>query len=122
MPLVCSKLVEHTTVRFTLDRKLDLRHARWLRGAIGRVVDRPEFHHHSPKGLLYQHPLIRYSVYRNQAMIAGLAEGAFLLRSLPCFETLRLGDEECRVLNHSVNASRSELGLTAEPIIYQFQT
>jgi hypothetical protein len=121
MALACSKLVEHTTLHFTLDRELDLRHARWLRGAIGRLVDRPEFHHHSPHGLLYQHPLIRYAVHGNEAIIAGLAEGAFLLRGLPAFAVLRLGAQECLVLSHSTAASRWELGPTTEPIVYHFQ-
>ena len=115
------ELVEHTTVRFTLERELDLRHARWLHSAISRLVDRPEFHHHSPQGLLYQHPLIRYSVHRNQAMISGLAEGAFLLRGLPAFETLRLGARGVSCPHHSVEVSRRELGPTAEPTVYHFQ-
>jgi hypothetical protein len=122
MAIACSKHVEHTTVSFTLDRELDLRHARWLRGAIGRLIDRPEFHHHSAQGLLYQHPLIRYSVHCNQAVISGLAEGAFLLRGLPAFQALRLGRAESRVLSHSMKTSRWELGPTQEPIIYHFQT
>ena len=117
-----SKLVEHTTVRLTLDRELDLRHARWLRGAIGTIIDRPEFHHHFPQGLLYQHPMIRYFVHGDRAIIAGLAEGAFLLRGLPAFERLRLGAEEYCVLNQSAEASRCVLGPTAEPIVYHFQS
>ena len=91
MLLTCAKFVESTAVHFTLDDQLDLQHARWLRGAIGRVMDRPEFHHHAERGIVYQHPLIRYDVSGNQAMILGLAEGRFLLRSLPALENVAFG-------------------------------
>lgn len=34
------KLIEHTVVRCKFDRELNLDHARWLRGAIGQLIDR----------------------------------------------------------------------------------
>jgi CRISPR-associated endoribonuclease Cas6 len=114
------KLLEFTTVYCTLDEALDLRHARWLRGAVARQVGRPEFHHHAGKGFVYQHPLIRYDVSGNQALMLGLAEGAFLLRSLPQLKILRLGTSTHRVLSQSTEASRVEIGPCDEPIIYRF--
>ena len=60
-------------------------------GQLDEVMDRPEFHHHAERGIVYQHPLIRYDVSGNQAMILGLAEGAFLLRSLPALENVAFG-------------------------------
>jgi hypothetical protein len=119
---MCYKLVEHTTIRYTLEKELDFQHARWLRGAICGKVDRPEFHHHACDGFVYQHPLIRYDICGNQAIIHGLAEGAFLLRAIPNFEILRLGPEEYRVLDYSTEVNRLELGPCAEPVIYHFQT
>ena len=116
------KLVENTVVRCKFDHDLNLAHARWLRGAIGQLIDRPEFHHHSEAGLVYHHPLIRYAVHRREAIIAGLAEGAFLLRSMPVLESLRLGTGEYRVLEQTVEFCRTGIGACSEPIIYSFQT
>jgi hypothetical protein len=101
---------------------LDLRHARWLRGAIAGAVSRPEFHNHAGRSFVYQHPLIRYDACGNQAVILGLAEGAFLLRRLPVFETLQLGADTHRVLDRCIEATRVEIGACGEPAIYRFQT
>jgi Cas6b C-terminal domain/Cas6b N-terminal domain len=117
-----TKLVEHCVVEHTLDRDLDLNHARWFRGAIGRQIDRPEFHHHRGGRLIYQHPLIRYDARGQQATIAGLAEGAFLLRSIPAMEVLRLGHYQCRVTNRSIALSRAEVGPCPERLTYDFET
>ena len=116
------KQVEFTSIRFQVDTVLDLCHARWFRGAIGREMDRPEFHHHTKRGLLYEHPLIRYNVCGTEAMIVGLGEGAFLLRTVPAFDLLRLGDKTCRVLNQSKELARFEVGPCDDPVIYRFQT
>src|SRR5438093_4164000 len=97
MVQTCPKIVEHTVICYTLEEGLDLKHARWLRGAIGRQVNRPEFHHHFARGLVFQHPLIRYYVADNRAFILGMAEGAFLLRGLPSPETLPLGGRDYRI-------------------------
>jgi hypothetical protein len=117
-----SRLIEHTTVRFTLERALEHRHARWLRGAVACQCDRAEFHHHTTKGLVYSHPLVRYDVSANQALIHGLAEGAFLLRGLPSLEVLRLGPENYRVLERAIQANRLQIGPCSEPIIYRFES
>jgi hypothetical protein len=116
------KLVEHTVIRCKLDQELHLEDARRLRGAIGRIMDRPEFHHHAATGLVYQHPLIRYDVQGSEAIIAGLAEGAFLLRSLPALPPLRLGAREVGIVDQTVELGRAEVGPCPKPIIYSFQT
>jgi len=118
----CQKIVEHTVICFTLEEDLDLRHARWLRGAIGRQTNRPEFHHHLGRGLIFQHPLIRYYVKDNRAFILGMAEGAFLLRGLPPLDTLSLGGREYRIVDASIETTRIELGPCEQPLIYHFVT
>lgn len=122
MDRTSSKLVEFSACRCTLDADLDFRHAHWLRGAIGRMMDRPEFHHHVKNGFIYQHPLIRYFTCSKQAMIMGLANGAFLLRGFPTLETLSLGPCSYRVLGQSREDDRVQLGPCDTPVIYQFKT
>lgn len=117
-----TRLVEFTAVRLTVDTNLSLHHARWLRGAIARQVSRPEFHNHAGRGFVYQHPLIRYHTYDNQAVILGLAAGAFLLRHLPAIETLRLGPDVCHVVDRSMELTRLAVGPCEAPQIYGFQT
>jgi hypothetical protein len=97
-------------------------HARWLRGAVIQRARRPEFHHHDDEGVIYQHPLIRYDVSSGCAELAGLAEGALLLRSLPAFEAFTLGRETLSVRQRSVEMGRVEVGPTAVPIRYTLQT
>ncbi len=116
-----AKLVEYTAIRYKFGHELNQDHARWFRGAIGKLMGRPEFHHHAGAGLVYQHPLIRYHVQGSEATIAGLAEGAFLLRSIPERESFWLGTDERRVLDRTVEVGRQAVGPCPEPIIYSFQ-
>lgn len=116
------KLIENTLVRCKFDHELHLADARRIRGAIGRLIDRPEFHHHAEQRLVYQHPLIRYDVHDKEALIAGLAEGAFLLRSIPTLPSLRLGTGEHRVVDQTMEVGRAEIGPCSELIIYSVQT
>src|SRR4051812_1577894 len=102
--------------------KLDLPHARWLRGAVARRSARPEFHQHDGDRLIYHHPLIRYDVSSGEAVIAGLAEGAMLLRSLPTFDEFTLGGERHPVLEHWTETRRDDIGPTQESIAYNVQT
>lgn len=116
------KRIEQTHIQFVLPDSLSLLHARWLRGAIARLIDRPEFHHHVGKQVVYEHPLIRYSTSGSTASVVGLAEGAFLLRRLPPLESLLLGSQEYRVLKHNVEANRIVVGSTDDLISYRFQS
>ncbi len=116
-----SKPIEMTVVRHTIGISLRMTHARWLRGAFARQVDRPEFHQHLEDGLLYRHPLIRYDVSTGDAVVAGLAAGAVLLRGVPPFMEITLGRETHRVLHHQQDVRRVELGPTPEPVDYQFR-
>ena len=117
------KLVEHAAAKYRLSVRLEQSHARWLRGWIGRQTGRVEFHQHdSEEGLVYRHPLIRYDVSGGDAVVAGLAEGAMLLRGLPAFEEFTLGGDVCRVLDHRVETGRVEVGPTDGPIGYRFRS
>ncbi len=111
-----------TVVRHTVGASLGVSHARWLRGAFASRFDRPEFHQHLEEGLLYRHPLIRYDVSTGDAVVAGLAEGAMLLRSVPPFTEIRLGRETHQVLRHQREVMRVELGPTTSPLDYEFRS
>jgi hypothetical protein len=117
-----SKLIEMTVVRHVVDASLGVAHARWLRGAFANRVDRPEFHQHLGDGLLYRHPLIRYDVSTGDAVVAGLAEGAVLLRGVPPFTEITLGRETHRVLSHRQEVTRVDLGPTTASTGYSFRS
>ena len=117
-----NRVVDYTIVQHDLGFRLTMTHARWLRGAVVHQVRRPEFHQHGGDGIIYRHPLIRYDVSRGHAEIAGLVEGALLLRSIPAFDTFELGSETVRVRERRVYTGRVTIGPTADPITYVFQT
>lgn len=117
-----TKFIEMTVVRHAVEVPLGVEHARWLRGAFARRVDRPEFHQHLADGLLYRHPLIRYDVSTGDAVVAGIAEGAVLLRGVPPFTEITLGRETHPVLKYQQELMRAELGPTTCATEYLFQT
>ena len=90
-------------------------------GAMAKRGSRAEFHQHDGDRVIYHHPLVRYDVSTGEAAVAGLAEGALLLRSLPAFDAFALGGEEHRVLDRRVESKRVEIGPTRDPIIYTFR-
>lgn len=116
------KLVDLTTLDFILDAPLDLRHARWLRGALGRRGTRPEFHQHARDALVYSHPLIRYDTSAGAATVAGLAEGAYLLKALPAVETLHLGGTDYAVRATETRSCRIAVGAVEQFIEYEFRS
>jgi hypothetical protein len=117
-----NRIIDYTIIRHDLGVGLTMSHARWLRGSVIRHARRPEFHQHDNEGLIYRHPLIRYDVSASLAEIAGLAEGALLLRSLPAFEAFSLRREIVRVRERNIEIGRVEIGSTRDPILYTFQT
>ncbi len=119
---VVNKTIDFTCIQHDVGVRLTQSHARWLRGAVIRCADRPEFHQHNDEGLIYRHPLIRYDVSRGVAEIAGLGEGALLLRSMPAFEAFTLSHETLSVLQRDVEVERVEIGPTTVPIHYSFLT
>jgi hypothetical protein len=117
-----SKVVDFTTIRHDLGIPMTMAHARWLRGAVIRRANRPEFHHHGDDGLIHQQPLIRYDVSTGLAELAGIAGGALLLRSLPAFDAFTLGRETVHVRRRDVDSGRVEIGPTADAFRYRFLT
>jgi hypothetical protein len=116
------RLYEYTEVNIRLEHALGLSHARWLRGAISRMANQAEFHHHAEVGLSYQHPLIRYDTSTGHGSLLGLAQGALLARSIPQVKFLRLGSETLKVVDWSVISDRVPIGPVEQMICYQFQT
>lgn len=113
-------LIEKSDVELKLDVKLDIRHARWLRGAIGTRETRNEFHQHDNSQLLYRHPLIRYDTSDGCAAIRGLNEGSLLLRAFSPPSQLRLGNDSYTVAKHETKSARVEVGSTSEFVSYRF--
>lgn len=114
--------VDWTSVTHQVDTRLDQSQSRWLRGAVARHANRPEFHQHGDRSLIYRHPLIRYDVSTGAAVIAGISAGALLLRSLPPFGEFRLGPETHPVIDRRVELRREAIGPTSEPVTYGFQS
>jgi len=119
---ICNKMVDVTWIEHDVGLHLTITHARWLRGAVVSQIRRPEFHQHRDGGVIYRHPLIRYDVSRGCAEIAGLSEGALLLRSVPAFDTFELGRDSLRVCQRRVHTGRVTVGPTADPMTYVFRT
>ena len=59
---VVDKTIDFMSIQHDLGVRLTMSHARWLRGAVIRRANRPEFHQHDDDGVIYRHPLIRYDV------------------------------------------------------------
>ena len=115
MDVSLGKQIDHAIARYRLGVSLELPQARWLRGA-WRSGPPGEFHQHDGDRLIYHHPLVRYDVSTGEAIIAGLAEGAVLLRSLPAFDEFSLGGETHQVLVYRAEMRRVEIGPTCEPV------
>ncbi len=118
----CHKKVDFTCIEHDVGLHLTIAHARWLRGSVACRIRRPEFHQHGGEGIIYRHPLIRYDVSTGHAEIAGLAEGALLLRSIPAFDAFELGRDRLRVRQRSIRTERVTIGPSADLITYVFHT
>lgn len=116
-------MIEIVSLRLEMEELLVIDDARQLRGFFGHEYkNRPEFHHHLPTGLIYQHPLIQYKVLDGAGWITGLKEGAFLLLSMKPPEEVYIRNKHIRVVNHRFIRIKTTFGITEEPIRYQFGT
>jgi hypothetical protein len=116
-------VIEIVSLRLEMEELLVLDDARQLRGFFGHEYkNRPEFHHHLPTGLLYQHPLIQYKILDGAGWITGLKEGAFLLLSMNPPEEVYIRNKHIRVINYRFIRNKTTFGITEEPIRYQFGT
>jgi hypothetical protein len=113
-------LIEHCSVNFEVSRAVSLDDARWLRGAISQTMARPEFHNHLGKNLSYTEPLIRYEASSGRLKAVGICTGAMLLKELPRFQSLRLGQTVVDVHRQTARPSRVEVGVVEKSIRYHF--
>lgn len=116
-------MIEAVSLRLEMEESLVMDDARRLRGFFGhKYQNRPEFHHHLPAGLLYQHPLIQYKVLDGTGWITGLKEGAFLLLAMEPLEEVYIRDQRIRVVNYQFIRDNVAFGITEESIRYCFLT
>jgi hypothetical protein len=114
--------IENCIVTFEVNQAVTLEHARWLRGAISQAMLRPEFHNHHGGKLSYVEPLIRYDTSTGKLNVVGVQSGAFLLKSLPRFHSLRLGNQDVKVHTQTVMPSRVEVGPVKDAYRYRFSS
>ena len=115
--------IELATVRLICERPLKPREAPLLRGFFGRQYPkRPEFHHHTPQGLLYRHPLIQYKVVGGVGRVAGLGVGSFLLQAIDLPDQLLMNRETVQVLEAQRDTEIVDIGPTTGPLYYRFVT
>jgi hypothetical protein len=117
-----TKFIETASDEYTLSVRLRIEHARWLRGAVAKKVDRAELHQHRGDGLVYRHPLVRFDVSTGAALVNGLDAGALLLRSTTPFTELTLGRETYPVLAHQRRSARVAVGPAREQHGYTLQS
>ncbi len=113
-------LIEHCIVNFQVSQAVSLEDARRLRGAISQVMQRSEFHNHLGQKLNYVEPLIRYVASSGQLNAVGICNGAMLLKELPRFQSLRLGQNDIDVHRQTTTPSRVEVGAVEKSIRYRF--
>ncbi len=118
--LFITTLVEHCVVRFDIAQAVKLDDARRLRGAIAHAMVRPEFHNHLGNKLSYSEPLIRYDSSHGKLQAVGICNGALLLKELPRFDSLRLGQNNYCVHRQILTPSRVEVGAVEDRIRYRF--
>ena len=111
-----------TVTRYTIDARMEVGHARWFRGAFAGAVDRAEVHHHGVDGLVYQHPLVRFDASAGAPVVAGLAEGALILRGVRPLSELRLGSEVHAVRDYELSRGRPSIGPTPDPCRYSLDS
>jgi hypothetical protein len=112
--------LEHCTVSFEISTPVRIEDARRLRGAISQVMQRPEFHNHIGEKLNYLEPLIRYDTSFGRLAAIGICNGAMLLKELPRFQSLRLGDNDIDVHRQTTTPSRVEVGAVEKTMRYRF--
>jgi len=116
------KAVDMTVARYAVDARLGPEHARWLRGAFAGAVDRVEVHQHGVDGLVYRHPLVRFDVSTGRPVVAGLAEGALVLRSVRPLAEIRLGPGVHVVTGFQRTDERPRIGPTSVAARYGFRS
>jgi hypothetical protein len=123
VPTLEAKSIEQTLVTITCSERLEPQDARYLRGVFaGLYPNRPEFHGHGPRGLIYEHPRIQYKVLNGQGLVAGVQEGAFLLQLAQLPARLRLGARWLDVISMDWIVRTVPFGLADASCEYKFVT
>lgn len=116
-------MMETVSVKLEMEEPLVLDDARRLRGFFAHEYqNRPEFHHHLPNGLVYQHPLIQYKVLNCAGWITGLEDGAFILLAMKLPNEVYIHHQHIRIIDHQFIRDRIAFGITEKPIRYRFAT
>jgi len=122
-PIVEAKSVEQALVTITCSERLESQDARYLRGVFaGLYPNRPEFHGHGPRGLVYEHPRIQYKVLNGQGLVVGLREGAFLLQLAQPPARLRVGARWLDIISMDRIVRTVPFGLAGVSFEYTFVT
>lgn len=114
--------IEKTEIWLTCNRPLD-GDGTAVRGFFGNLYrNRPEFHGHRGSDLIYKHPLIQYKIFGGSALVAGLKEGAYLLKAVPKLEHIEIHHVKHSILKQNVNDGAVPFGLTEKKVHYSFIT
>jgi hypothetical protein len=122
MSQTLTTLIEHCIVNFEVSQAVKLEDARWFRGAISQAMLRPEFNNHHGDKLSYVEPMIRYDTSTGRPNLVGIQNGALLLKSLPRFHKLRLGNKDVDVHRQLVMPTRVEVGPVEDMCRYRFSS
>lgn len=114
--------IEKTEIWLTCDKPLD-GDGTAVRGFFGNMYrNRPEFHGHRGDDLIYKHPLIQYKIFGGSALVAGLKEGAYLLKAIPMLDHVEIHHVKHPILKQNMNDDAVPFGLADETIHYFFIT
>lgn len=115
--------IEKTEVWITIESTLQLSDGRAIRGFFGNLYkNRPEFHGHRGNKLIYKHPFIQYKVFGNSTLVAGLKEGAYLLKAMPMLEEIEIYRKKYTVLKQNITTDIVPFGETKDMRRYSFIT
>ncbi len=97
--------------------------ARTVRGFFGNMYrNRSQFHGHNEGRLIYKHPLIQYKVFGGSALVAGLKEGAYLLKAIPKLDYIEIHREKIPIVKQNISTLHVGFGLTGKIARYSFTT
>lgn len=80
-------------------------------------------HHHNADRLIYRYPLVQYKILNGTPMVIGINEGSDLLKEIYYLSpSIRLGEDEYRIVRESVDVRRVPFGLDTIFHTYEFIT
>ncbi|MFP4052221.1 MAG: CRISPR-associated endonuclease Cas6 [Petrotogales bacterium] len=118
------KELEYAHLRIKTDRKVE-ENGEKLRGFFANKFDEDSIVHHHTDGnkLVYSYPKVQYSIVEGEPIVTGLQEGKeAVVKMLDCCDELKLGGNEYKIENWSLDVGSSQFGLTREQHYYSFVT